>query len=101
MFDGLEMIGAGNPSKAGCFPRLLFQEAGNMVNCGRELRITIAARGLTDKDVARRANIHPSRLSRILRGREPLSQAAGRKIIQAIYPELFPVPEAEGGSHAG
>ncbi len=63
-----------------------------MINCGRDLRIAIVARELSDRDIARRANIHPSRLSRLLRGREPLTPATGQRIIRAIYPELFADP---------
>jgi hypothetical protein len=55
----------------------------------KDLRIAIAARGLAGKEVAKRAKIHPSRLSRPLHEHEQLTPSTGRRIVQAIYPELF------------
>ncbi len=60
-----------------------------MVNTATGLRIAITASGLADKQVAERAKIHPSRLSRLLHGRETLTPAAQRRILQAIYPEAL------------
>lgn len=61
------------------------------------LRMAIAARGLADKEVAHRAKLHPSRLSRLLHERERLTPSTGQRIVAAIYPELF---EEVNGDHS-
>lgn len=52
-------------------------------------RAAIAVRGLPQKVIARRARLHPSRLSRLLHEREHLTPSTARRILEAIYPELF------------
>lgn len=53
------------------------------------LRVAITIRGLPQNEIARRAHLHPSRLSRLLHEREHLTPSTARRILEAIYPELF------------
>jgi plasmid maintenance system antidote protein VapI len=52
-----------------------------------ELRFEIVRRDVRLYRLAARLDVHPSRLGRILRGREPLSEALAERIRQAIEAE--------------
>ncbi len=60
-----------------------------MVGPATGLRIAITARGLADKQVAERAKIHPTRLSRLLHERERITPATGQRLVRAVFPECF------------
>ena len=60
-----------------------------MAQATDELRIVMAVRRLTARDVSRRSGIHDSRLSRIFNGQERLTPQTERRIIEAIWPEAF------------
>lgn len=59
----------------------------NIMETRDELRFEIVRRDVRIYRVAARVDLHPSRLGRILRGREPLSDALAQRIRAAIEAE--------------
>lgn len=56
-----------------------------MVSIGTELRIGMVLRGLTGRDVARRAGVSPFELSRIVNGRKSADPVVLSRIRAAIF----------------
>jgi transcriptional regulator with XRE-family HTH domain len=59
------------------------------------LKLAIFSRGRTQIDVAQRAAIHPSRLSKIIRGHQAprrLEREALARVLRMPVDELFPAP---------
>lgn len=53
------------------------------------LRALVALRGLTVNEVAERARLHRSRLSRLFHGKEPMTPQLRRRIERAIVADLI------------
>ncbi len=50
-----------------------------------DLRALIARSGLSAYVVGARAGVHPTRLSRILRERDPLSESIAARVLMALH----------------
>jgi hypothetical protein len=65
-----------------------------------ELRAALAHAGLPAYRVAALAEIHPTRLSRLLRGRQPVPEDIGKRLLRVVQSdalEIAPPCSAAGG----
>ncbi len=56
---------------------------------GAVLRVAMAVRGISGRELSRRTGIHTSRLSRLLNGRETLTPETRRRIERAVFADLM------------
>lgn len=58
-----------------------------MVDFGKEVRLVLAARGETAREIAERSGFSEVKISRLLNGRTRLTTEARRRLLTALYPE--------------
>ncbi len=75
-------------------------EAEHVKHAAPDLRLLMAVRGLSAKDVSQRSGLHKSRVSRILNGHETLTDATRKRIERAIFADLLADVESTEASNA-
>ena len=60
-----------------------------MVDFGREVRLVLANRGATARELAAQSGLHETKVSRLLHGHVRLTPELQRKVVAALYPGAF------------